>query len=206
MKQFAARAFAAFVGVLAALLVYYLVVTKPGIQNEFARVDKARNDAKEVGRELERAADESVARARAGFESQAADERRRALVAVAFAAGQSAKLAVAEGYSSLGKWPSSPTEIGWGEPSAYANEGARSVAIESNGVVRIELSDAVAKGASIRLIPTAEPSTYQLRWRCEVEGFRELLRFAPNCNSAPGDSTPALIGETHVSDAPGATR
>ncbi len=205
MKQFAVMAFAAFVGVLAALLVYYLVVTKPGIQNEFARVDKARSDAKEVGRELERAADESVARARAGFESQAADERRHTLVAMAFAAGQSAKLTVAEGYSSLGRWPSSPAETGWGEPSAYANDGARSVAIEADGVVRIDLSDAVAKGASIRLIPTADPSSYQLRWRCEVQGFRELLRFAPNCNPAPGDSTPALIGEAYAPDAPAAT-
>ena len=194
MKQFAVMAFAAFTGVLAALLLYYLLVTKPGVEREFARMDQVRAEAKSVGRELEQAADESVTRAREGFESQAAEMRRRALVATALAAGQGAKVAVTESYMTMGAWPSGPADVGWAEPSAYANDGASGVAIEAGGVVRIDLADAVAKGASIRLVPTAVESSGMVNWRCEIDGDIDLLRFLPQCKSAPDGRVPALIG------------
>ena len=195
MKQFAAIAFAAFAGVLAALLVYYLVVTKPGIENEFSRVDKARAAAQEVGRELEKAADASVAHVREGFESQAREERHRALAATAFAAGQSAKVAITESYMTMGRLPASPEEIGWGAPADYASGGARGVAIEPDGVVRIDLVDALAPGASIRLIPTVSSNTGILKWLCEVEGYPALLRLAPDCKPSSGDPAAEMSGK-----------
>ena len=195
MKQFAVIAFAAFTGVLAALLLYYLLITKPGIESEFARVDQVRDDARGVGRELEKAADDSVTRAREGFESQATQMRRRALLATALAAGQGAKVAVTESWMTLGKWPSGASEIGWADPSAYANDGARGVAIEADGVIRIDLTDEVAKGASIRLIPTVVEGSGMVNWHCEIQGDADLLRFTPQCKSAPEGRVPALIGD-----------
>lgn len=202
MKQFAVIAFAAFTGVLAALLLYYLLVTKPGIQSEFERMDQVRDEARSVGRELENAADESVTRAREGFESQAAEMRRRALLATALAAGQGAKVAVTESWMTMGTWPSGPADIGWAEPSAYANDGATGVAIETGGVIRIDLTDAVAKGASIRLVPTAVESSGVVNWRCELQGGADLLRFITQCKSAPDDRVPALIGGEESLPAP----
>lgn len=134
-------------------------------------------------------------RTREVFESQAQDQRRGALLAAALAAGQEAKVAVTESYMTVGVWPTSATDIGWGEPAAHANDGARGVALESEGVVRIDLVDAVARGASIRLIPTAMPSTGMVNWRCEVEGYAELSRFAPDCKPASGGPVPTLIGK-----------
>lgn len=202
MKQFAVIAFAAFTGVLAALLLYYLLVTKPGIQSEFERMDQVRNDARSVGRELEQAADESVTRARDSFESQATEMRRRALMATALAAAQGAKVAVTESYMSLGRWPTGPAEVGWSDPADYANDGARGIAIEPNGVVRVDVTDAVAKGASIRFVPTAVESSGVINWRCEIEGPADLLGLAPYCKSAPDDRVPALIGGEESSTPP----
>jgi len=198
MKQFTVIAFAAFTGVLAALLLYYLLVTKPGIESEFARMDQVRDDARSVGPELEKAADESVTRAREGFESQATEVRRRALLATALAAGQGAKIAVTERWMTLGKWPSGASEIGWADPSAYANDGARGVAIEADGVIRVDLTDAVAKGASIRLVPTVVESSGMVNWRCEIQGGADLMRFIPQCSSAPDGHVPALIGDENA--------
>ncbi len=201
MKQFALIAFAAFTGVLAALLLYYLLVTKPGIQSEFARMDQVRDEARNVGRELERAADESVTRARDGFESQAEEMRHRALLATALAAGQSAKVAVTESWMTMGAWPSGPADIGWAEPSAYANDAARGVAIEGGGVIRIDLTDAVAKGATIRLVPIADERTGMVKWHCELQGAADLLRFIPQCKQTPGDLVPEVLGRDDSSPA-----
>lgn len=198
MKQFAAMAFAAFVGVLAALLLYYVFVTRPGIQTELARVDRARADAKQVGVELEKAADASVAHVRAGLDSQARDMRRRALFGTALAAGQGAKLAVTESYMSMGRWPGSAAEVGWGDPAAYANDGARGVSIEPGGVVRIDLTDELAHGAAIRLIPSTIADYGTVKWRCELAGDASLASLSPDCKLAGTGAAAAQIGDAET--------
>jgi len=206
MKQFLTIALAVFVGLLGAMSVYYLVFTRPGVVDEFARVDRARQSAQQVGHELERAADSSVARVRAAFDSQAAEYQRRSLVAAAFAAAQSAKLAVTESYMTMGQWPASSAEVGWAEPSAYANDGARGVAIEAGGVIRVDLVEALAPRATLRLIPTEVPGSGEVKWRCEIAGYAELSRLVPTCKTAAEEPVAALIGEESTGAVPATTR
>lgn len=206
MKQFLTIALAVFVGLLAALFVYYWVFTRPGVVDEFARVDRAREGAQQVGQELERAADTSVARVRAAFDSQAAEQHRRSLVGAAFAAAQSAKIAVTESYMTMGQWPTSAAELGWAEPSDHANDGARSVSIEAEGVIRVDLVKALAPSAYLRLIPEVVPSTGGVNWRCEVAGYAELSRWVPTCKSTDTKPVAALNGQENPSAQPATTR
>ncbi len=196
MRQFASIALAAFCGVLGAMLVYYFVVTKPGIENEFARVQRARTDARSVGIEIEKAAADSVARARAGLDAQAQDLRRREMASAALSAGQGHKVAVSEFYANSGKLPAAATEAGLSSnPRTYANDGALGVSIEPAGVIRIDLGDLLARGGTIRLIPTADPATYLLRWRCEAIAFPDMARYHPQCTTAREPAASAVVVE-----------
>ncbi len=184
MKQFATVAFAAFVGVLGALILYYVLVTKPGVTDELARVDKVRAEARAVARDLDAAAEGSVARARQGFEGLASDQLRRARVGAALTAAQGFKVSLTEAYMANGAWPETAAQAGLGAPEDYANDGARSVALQADGVIRIELADAVAPASAVRLVPTVNRESWQISWRCEIEGDDWLVQVMPQCTRA----------------------
>lgn len=192
MKQFAALALAAFVGVLGALLLYYFAVTRPGVEQEFARLDRVRAEARTVTRELDAAAEGSVARAREGFDDLASTQLRRARLAAALAAASTFKVALAESYMAHGKWPATAAEAGLGEPSSYAADGVRELVLEPGGVVRIGLSESVSPHAVVRLLPTVAPESWQIAWRCEIAGDQELLQLLPQCNLRTGPPDAAI--------------
>lgn len=184
-------AFAAFVGVLGALILYYVLVTKPGIEDEFARVERVQAEARTVTRELDAAAESSVARAREGFEGLATDQERRSRITSALVASQVFKVAVTESFMVRGAWPKDATEAGLGAPEDYAGDAVHSIALEPDGVIRIQLADSLAAGSAVRLLPTVNQDSWQIAWRCEIEGDASLLQALPHCTSARESPMPS---------------
>lgn len=184
MKQFATVAFAAFVGVLAALILYYVLVTKPGVENELARVAQVRAEARTVARDLDAAAAGSIARAREGFEGLATEQLWRSRVSSALVASQAFKVALTESFMARGEWPATAAEAGLGAPEDYASDGLHSIVLEAGGVIRVQLADSLAAGSAVRLLPTVNKDSWQIAWRCEVEGDVSLLQALPHCTSA----------------------
>lgn len=197
MKSFLLPFFAMLLAVGLALFAYDHFVLAPRLQKtgEEARVnlDEARAEARQIVEELDASLESTVSQTTAALDEQRALEdvrraelaeqsRRQAEVAHAAEAlmrGSMAKVAIAEYYMSMGQWPTSQVELGFGDPQEHAGGPVASIAIEAEGVIAIALTDEVAPGAMLRLVPQARRSG-QIEWTCRASDYPAASRL-PGC-------------------------
>ena len=190
MKQFAIILAAVLIGVLGALLLYDLLVLKPRgdalaeTLTSTALVDlaNARSDAQVIAQDLDAAVDRSVTDAQVAMDEQASEQERRRLATEALNRASMFKVAIAEYYMSMGKWPTSSEDAGLGPPASFAGGAVARIDIGAEGVITIALTEALAAGGRIRLTPQADPQSYVIDWRCSHEGDDSLRRYLPACN------------------------
>jgi hypothetical protein len=177
----------AVVGALAALLAYDRLVLEKRAAAQTATIakatevnlSKAHAEAGQISANLDASVDRSIADAREGMDALAVEQDKRRLAAEALNRASMFKVALAEYYLSMGKWPSSSTEAGLGAPADYAGGAVDAVDVGAGGVITIALNASLVAGAKIRLVPDANPQTSIIDWRCHGEGPEELQRYLP---------------------------
>lgn len=199
MKQFAIVLASTLLGVLGALLVYDYWVVQPreariGLDLTQARADAramaqsakvdlehVREQAGQITQEVDASVERSVAGAREALDGQAREIERRRLANDALARAAFYKTAIAESYMSNGAWPADAASIGFADRTAHAGGAVTAIDVARDGVVVVSLTDELAPGAKVRLIPSANGDSWMIKWRCEAEGFDEFKRLVPAC-------------------------
>ena len=131
--------------------------------------------------ELEASVERSIDTARDAMAREAASQDQRATIAAGLTRAAMHKLAVAESYMTMGRWPTSPAEIGVQSAESYAGQGLRGIALEGDGVVAVRYDDAFGTEAMIRLIPTAKLDIGSIEWRCVGSGFSDASLLPATC-------------------------
>lgn len=132
-----------------------------------------REEAAQVAQALDASIDRSISNARDALARDAAAADARGRIADGLNRASMFKLAVAETYMSMGRWPQQASDAGLGAPADYAAGAVAGIALGADGVVTIEYTALVAEGATIRLIPSARADMGSIEWRCEAEGFAD---------------------------------
>ncbi|HEY0662563.1 MAG TPA: pilin [Lysobacter sp.] len=177
----------AVLGALAALLAYdRLVLEKRAAALAVAmakatevNLSKAHAEADRITANLDASVDRSIADAREGMDALASEQDKRRLATEALGRASMFKVALAEYYLSMGKWPASTGEAGLGSPADYAGGAVDAIDVGAGGVITIALNASLVAGAKIRLAPDANPRTSIIDWRCHGEGPAELQRYLP---------------------------
>lgn len=195
MKSFLITFASVLLGAALILFVYDRYVLEPRLQKagEDARVnlDEARSEARQIVEELDASLESTVSQTTAALDEQRVREELRraemieqagrqaevALAAEALMRGSMTKLAVADYYLSTGQWPTSQADLGLGDPRDHAGGPVASIAIEAEGVIAIALTDEVAPGAQLRLIPRAS-RVGLVEWRCRASAYPAAQRLA----------------------------
>lgn len=148
--------------------------------DEQAAAETRRRDEQAAADTLQR---EAIAAADARQrEVQAAEVQKMteaAQAGEALARASSVKAMVAEHYMSMGDWPRSLADVGQGQPADYEGGPVASITIETAGVIAIAMKPDVARGAMLRLVPTAKP-TGMIEWRCRPSDYPAAERL-PAC-------------------------
>ncbi len=197
MKTFLLTFLAVLLAASLALFVYDRFVLVPRMQQagQEARVnlDEARAEARQIVEELDASLENTVAETTEALDEQHVREELRraelaaqarlqtevALAAEALMRANMIKMAVAEHYMSMGDWPSGLADLGLGVPTDHAGGSVASIAIEPDGAIAIALTDEVAPGAMLRLVPQARRSG-QIEWTCRARGYPAASRI-PAC-------------------------
>ncbi|MET0655789.1 MAG: pilin [Pseudoxanthomonas sp.] len=186
MKQLALSLLGTLLGVAIALLLYdrFIVQPRDAQRVEAARVDlsQAAEDAKQITDSVDASVKRSVDSAQQAFEAQAADQNKRRMAVEALAQTQMYKVALTEAFMTNGRWPSRASEAGLPQNNPKAGGAVRDIAIGEGGTITIAFDGNFAEGALLRLVPQANPDTYQIRWRCSTFGDADLKRYLPDCS------------------------
>lgn len=186
MKQLATSLFGALLGIGLALFVYdhFIVQPREAKRAEAATLDlsQAGEEAKEITQSVDASIKQSVDSARQAFEAQAADQNKRRMAAEAIAQTQSYKVALTESFMSNGKWPANASDAGLPQNNAKAGGAIRDISVDERGTITVAFDGNFAEGAQLRLVPQADPDTYQVRWRCRTSGDPDLKRYLPDCS------------------------
>ncbi len=200
-KTFSVAFLAALLGAGAALVAYDRFVLAPRLhalgETQRVSLDAARVEARDIASELDASVARSVDGAQAAMDAQAAEvERRRQADAAAAEAqlalarsraqaaevlsrGQMVKASVAEYYLSTGEWPRSLDQVGLGRPEQHAGGALAGIDLEAGGVIVLRVRDDVARGAQVRLVPSANDFG-QIEWRCRARDY-PALEDSGNC-------------------------
>ena len=189
MKQFLLTLAAVLIGGFLALLAYDRFIVQPrqtdpaGDAASAAQIDmgKARAEAREVAAEVEASVQRSVDNARETMAAQANEMDRRALIADAVQRVTMFRVALTEYHMTNARWPQDAEEAGLPPPGDMRGGAVRAVTVGGQGVVTVALDERFGKDGAIILRPTANASTGQVEWACEVTGDDEIRRALPRC-------------------------
>lgn len=186
MKQLAISLFGTLLGIGVALFVYdhFIVQPREAKRAESATLDlsQAAEDAKKITQSVDASVKQSVDSAQQAFEAQATDQNKRRMAAEAIAQIQSYKVALTESFMSNGKWPAKAADAGLPQNDAKAGGAIRNIAVGERGTITVSFDGNFAEGALLRLVPQADPDTYQVRWQCTTSGDPDLKRYLPDCS------------------------
>lgn len=186
MKQLVVSLIGTLLGVGLALFLYDHFIVRP---REAKRADaatvnlsQAAEEAKKITQSVDASVKQSVDSAQQAFEAQATDQNKRRMAAEAIAQTQSYKVALTESFMSNGKWPAKASDAGLPQNNPKAGGAIRDISVDERGAITVAFDGNFAEGALLRLIPQADPATYQVRWRCRTSGDPDLKRYLPDCS------------------------
>ncbi len=174
--------------VVAALIVYHLVIERDGREKMLARMDA---DSAATRHELERVEKEQAGiretLTRSPVAATGADEKALLMRADFSAAAGSMKTAIAEYYATNAKLPSSNAEIGLPAPAEYRGKSLKSATVSAGGAIEFVFDAASGvDGGRIHLIPDlARVNAMGMQWRCETADFALIKRALADCEYVP---------------------
>ena len=187
MKQLAISLFGAFLGVGLALFLYdhFIVQPREARRAEAITLDlsRATDQTRNITASVDASVQQSIAGAQQAFDAQAADQNKRRMAAEAVAQTQMYKVALTESFMANGKWPTKASEIGLPDNNDKVGGAIRNIVVGERGTITVSFDNHFAESARYRLVPQADPDTYQVRWQCSTSGDPDLKRYLPNCSS-----------------------
>lgn len=180
MKQLLTTLIGTLLGVGLALWVYDRFVVQPREHAAAGQLAASAEQARNIAESVDASVARSVQGAQQAFDAQAADQERRRVAVEALSQLQLYKVALAESYLANGRWPAKAADAGL--PERRTGSGAiREIVVGTGGTVTVTFDATFAEGARVRLVPKADPDSYQVAWTCTTTGDADLKRYLPSC-------------------------
>ncbi len=93
------------------------------------------------------------------------------------------KMAVVEFYHQTGQFPSSNTQVGYPNPTAFADDNIQTISLSDGGrITVVYTARSGVEGGAISLTPKYQLGMFQ--WRCSTADFETIKQFVPGCELA----------------------